>query len=231
MPEFFEDHSNALALQPLSTPNSGFRPGQLGALHSVVSHFSVYDEPAIVSLPTGYGKTAVIMALPFVLGAKRLLVVEPTDVLRRQTAGHFGALSTLRKLHVLTEGTPSPVVKGQKGRPTTDAEWRGLEEYDVVVSTPASTSPVNEPQSSGNLFDLVIFDEAHHAPADTWKAYLEHYPHARFVFLTATPFRRDKRAIPGRLAYTYPVSRASREQAFGKVSFRPAVVQNDKDED
>lgn len=231
MPQFFEDHIAALALQPLSAPNSGFRPGQLGALHSVVSHFSVYDEPAVVSLPTGYGKTAVIMALPFVLSANRLLVVEPSDVLRRQTAAHFGALSTLRKLHVVPDDMPSPVVKGQKGRPTTLAEWQALEDFDVVVSTPGSTSPVNEPRSATNLFDLIIFDEAHHAPADTWKAYLEHYREAQFVFLTATPFRRDKKAIPGRLAYTYPVSRASREQAFGKVSFRAAVPQNDQDED
>jgi superfamily II DNA or RNA helicase len=231
MPEFFRNHGGALALRSLDEPNTGFRPGQLGALHSVLSHFSVYDEPAIVSLPTGYGKTAIIMALPFVLGAKRLLVVEPTDVLRRQTTAHFGAVSTLRKLHVLADDAPSPVVKGQKGKPTTEAEWSALEENDVVVSTPASTSPANEPQSARNLFDLIIFDEAHHAPADTWRAYLDHYPNARFVFLTATPFRRDKRAIPGRLAYTYPVSRASREQAFGKVSFRSVIVQNDQNED
>jgi len=191
----------------------------------------VYDEPAIVSLPTGYGKTAVIMALPFVLAAKRLLVVEPSDVLRRQTAGHFRALSTLRKLQVLVEGAPNPVVKGQKGRPTAADEWAELQGCDVVISTPASTSPVNEPQSSADLFDLVIFDEAHHAPADTWKAYLEHYAAARFVFLTATPFRRDKKAIPGRIAYSYPVSRASKENAFGRVSFRAAVVRNDQDED
>lgn len=231
MPEFFVTHADALALRPLTSPNTGFRPGQLGALHSAVSHFSVYDEPAIISLPTGYGKTAIIMALPFVLGAARVLVVEPTDILRRQTAAHFGALSTLRKLHVLGEGTPSPVVKGQKGRPATADEWRELGTCDVVVSTPASTSPVNEPKSAQDLFDLIIFDEAHHAPADTWRAYLDHYPEARFVFLTATPFRRDKKAIPGRLAYSYPVSRASREQAFGKVSFRPAAVLNDQDED
>ena len=231
MPRFFKDHNGALTLRALSAPNSGFRPGQLGALHSVVSHFSVYDEPAIASLPTGYGKTAVIMALPFLLGAKRLLVVEPTDVLRRQTTSHFRDLSTLRRLQVLAEGTPRPVVKGQKGRLTTDAEWHALEECDVVVSTPASTSPLNWPQGAVDLFDLIIFDEAHHAPADTWRAYLEHYLRAQFVFLTATPFRRDKKVIPGRLAYSYPVSRASREQAFGKVSFRPAVVQNDQDED
>lgn len=231
MPEFFGNHSSALALRVLGAPNTGFRPGQLGALHSVLSHFSVYDEPAIVSLPTGYGKTAVIMALPFILGSKHLLVVEPSDVLRRQTAAHFSVLSTLRKLSVLAEGTPNPAVKGQKGRPATPDEWSELEEYDVVVSTPGSTSPVNEPRSAVDLFDLVIFDEAHHAPADTWKAYLDHYPGARFVFLTATPFRRDKKAIPGRLAYSYPVSRASRENAFGRVNFRPAVARNDYDED
>ena len=231
MPDFFRDHASLLALQPLGGPNSGFRPGQLGALHSVVSHFSVYDEPAIVSLPTGYGKTAVIMALPFVLGARRLLVVEPTDVLRRQTAAHFGTLSTLRKLHVISESAPSPAVKGQKGRPATPDEWDVLRGFDVIVSTPASTSPANHPQSSSDLFDLVVFDEAHHAPADTWRAYLKHYALARFVFLTATPFRRDKKTIPGRLAYVYPVSRASREQAFGKVSFRAAPVRNDQDED
>ena len=71
MANFFIERETALSLRPLGAPNTGFRPGQLGALHSVVSHFSVYDEPAIVSLPTGYGKTAVIMALPFVLRAKR----------------------------------------------------------------------------------------------------------------------------------------------------------------
>jgi superfamily II DNA or RNA helicase len=228
---FFGDNGGALTLRQLGTPNSGFRPGQLGALHAVVSHFSVYDEPAIVSLPTGYGKTAIIMALPFILGVNRLLVVEPTDILRRQTATHFSELSTLRKLRVISEDTPNPLVKGQKGRPTTDEDWFGLEEYDVVVSTPASTSPINEPRSASDLFDLIIFDEAHHAPADTWKAYLEHYPNSRFVFLTATPFRRDKKIIPGRLAYSYPVARASKEHAFGKVSFRPAVVRNDHDDD
>ncbi|MBB3065347.1 DEAD/DEAH box helicase [Limibacillus halophilus] len=231
MTNYFLDHSVDLPLRRLTAPNTGFRPGQLGALHSVVSHFSVYDEPAIVSLPTGYGKTAVIMALPFVLGARQLLVVEPSDVLRRQTAAHFTTLSTLRKLRIINDAFPNPAVLGQKGRPTTAAEWKRLESKDVVVSTPASTSPVNEPRSTNNLFDLIVFDEAHHAPANTWAAYIDHYRDARFVFVTATPFRRDKKTIPGRLAYSYPVSRASREKAFGRVSFRPAIVENDQDED
>lgn len=128
MPAYFSDHTGALALRTLNAPNTGFRPGQLGALHAVVSHFSVYDEPAIVSLPTGYGKTAVIMALPFIFHAERLLVVEPTDVLRRQTAAHFSTLSTLRKLSVFDKAAPDPKVKAQKGRLETKEDWAALSE-------------------------------------------------------------------------------------------------------
>jgi len=231
MPKFFLNHSTEVALRPLGTPNSGFRPGQLGALHATVSHFSVYEEPAILSLPTGYGKTAVLMALPFILRASRVLVIEPSEVLRRQTAAHLASLSTLRKLNVISSELPNPAVLAQKGQLHSAEEWASLEGNDVVVSTPMSTSPVNQPKSSPDLFDLVIFDEAHHAPADTWAAYLSHYEKARFVFLTATPFRRDRKVIPGRLAYSYPVSKASLENAFGRVRFRPAEVQNDHDED
>ena len=233
MSNFFTNENHHVFLRPLTTiANTGFRPGQLGALHSVVAHFSVHDDPAIICLPTGYGKTAVIMALPFLLGAQRVLIVEPSDALRRQTSGHFKTLSTLRKLHVVPDGMPDPAVHGQKGCPASPEEWQKLAVLDVVVSTPQSTSPALAPGAPQDLFDLIIFDEAHHAPADTWSAYLDHFGGGtRYVFLTATPFRRDKKAIPGKLAYWYPVSKASREKAFGKVRFAPARVVNDLNEE
>ena len=150
MPEFFTERGDAIALRALGAPNRGFRPGQLGALHAVVSHFPVFDEPAIVSLPTGYGKTAVIMALPFVLRARRLLVVEPSDVLRRQTAAHFDVLATLRKLDVLADETPNPAVKGVRTRkcnlcPFRANEW-GTHAARIELSFRRGLS---EPTSSG----------------------------------------------------------------------------------
>ncbi|MFY1960345.1 DEAD/DEAH box helicase family protein [Achromobacter xylosoxidans] len=190
-----------LALKPISSPNSGFRPGQLGALHSVAAHFSVYDEPAIVSLPTGYGKTAVIMALPFLLCSNRVLVVEPTDVLRRQTSAHFGELSTLRKLKVLPAEAGNPHVHPQKGRPLSADEWLAFKTFDVVVSTPASTSPVLEPVSPADLFDLIIFDEAHHAPADTFGFMVGRTFHggARMRYRGATRLARSRGEEQSRL--------------------------------
>ncbi|WP_170950318.1 DEAD/DEAH box helicase family protein [Mesorhizobium sp. WSM3864] len=212
-------------------PNTGLRPGQLGALHSVLAHFSVYEEPALLSLPTGYGKTAVLMALPFVLRASRVLVIEPSDALRRQTVSHFKELSTLRKLGAVPPEMANPAVVGQQGRPTSGEAWAALLAADVVISTPQSVSPAIAPDPPADLFDLIVFDEAHHAPADTWAAFLAHFPAARFVFLTATPFRRDRKVIPGRTAYWSPVSKASRESAFGKVTFHAAPVRNDSDDE
>lgn len=52
----------------------GLRVAQIGAIHAVASHFTVRaDEPAIVVMPTGSGKTAVLMMSAFVERARRVL--------------------------------------------------------------------------------------------------------------------------------------------------------------
>jgi DNA repair protein RadD len=43
--------------------------------------------------------------------------------------------------------------------------------------------------------DLVIVDEAHHTPADTYQKVLEKYPEATLLGLTATPCRKDGRGL------------------------------------
>ncbi|RUL62030.1 DEAD/DEAH box helicase [Dyella dinghuensis] len=232
MPNFFTQQRGRLNLAAQeSTPNQGFRAGQLGALHAVLAHLSVSNEPAIVCLPTGYGKTSVMMALPLLMAPNRVLVVEPSDALRRQVSSHFQELSTLRRIGAIPQAIPNPTVLRHEGRPVTAADWDALAENDVVVSTPGSSSPSVAPGSPSSLFDLIIFDEAHHAPAETWAAFLEHYKKARFIFLTATPFRRDGRVIPGKLIYRYPVMRAVDEGAFQPVAFHAAPVQNTLDND
>lgn len=232
MADFFSQNRGALKLVAQGEiPNEGFRPGQVGALHAVLAHISVHDDPAIVCLPTGYGKTSVMMALPMLLGAKRVLVVEPSDALRRQVSSHFREMSTLRRIKVMDPETPNPAVLKLEGKPENAEAWRAYDEYDVVVSTPASSSPAVAPGAAPDLFDLVIFDEAHHAPADTWAAYIEHYRSARFVFLTATPFRRDGRVIPGKLAYRYPVMKALQEGAFQPIAVLAVPVEDTLDDE
>jgi len=228
---FSSSHHKVNLREQVDSPNRGFRPGQWGALHAVLAHTSVHDEPSVICLPTGYGKTAVMMALPFLLRADRVLIVEPSDALRRQVSSHFQVLSTLRRIGVIPEEMASPAVKRHEERPATEADWRELEDYDVVVSTPNSSSPSLTKGCPSSLFDLIIFDEAHHVPAQTWAAYLKHFAgQATFVFLTATPFRRDRKMIPGKLVYRYPISRAVQEGAFEPVDFHAAHVERPLDD-
>jgi len=68
-----------LSWYPLESEDSGrFRPAQVGAIHAVTGHFGQRHDPAIVTMPTGSGKTGVMIACTFVLRANRVLVVIPS---------------------------------------------------------------------------------------------------------------------------------------------------------
>jgi superfamily II DNA or RNA helicase len=58
-----------------------FRKCQLGAVWAVKSHFTKSDVPGLISMPTGSGKTALMMALAFELKAKKILIVTPSKVI------------------------------------------------------------------------------------------------------------------------------------------------------
>ncbi len=91
----------------------------------------------------------------------------------------------------------------------------------VVVALPNSVSPVHydeDHQPPRSLFDVVIVDEAHHAPATTWRAVLDYFSSARALLLTATPRRRDGRPIPGSLQYYYPLRRALDEGLYKPIT-------------
>ena len=69
---------------------------------SVLAHFTVRHDPAIIALPTGVGKTAVANALPYALATTgRVLVIEPSIVLRKQAAEEFRTLYRLKLVNVL----------------------------------------------------------------------------------------------------------------------------------
>ena len=225
---YFQENSSRLLIQEGTEPNRGLRRGQVGALHGLAAHFIERHEPAIVSLPTGYGKTAVLTAACFLAQARRVLVVTPTSPLRAQTARAFQTLETLRRLAALPPESdlPGPQVKAIESRIGTLTEWRALEEFDVVVCTPHCASPEMDgvPEPPDGLFDLVLVDEGHHSPARTWAAFIKATPNARHVLLSATPFRRDRRQLPGRLIFFYSLRRAVAENAFGRVNFYPVIV-------
>lgn len=218
---YFADNYNSIRYPIAENDQPGLRRAQIGAIHSISSYLTVGKQPGIVIMPTGTGKTAVLMMCPFVLRANRVLVITPSKLVRNQIALGFSELQPLQRLGVIRNVSGRLRVHELKHEVRSMAGWAELSNYSVVVSTPKCISPGVEgiEPSDPEFFDLVLIDEAHHTPANSWIDIITHYEKASKVLFTATPFRRDKKEIPGKIIYNYPVSLAYEEGIFGKTEF------------
>ena len=227
---YFEEQYRSFSYPVGADGRPGFREAQLGAIHAVAGHFSQRSEPAIVTMPTGSGKTAVMIACAFVMRAKRVLIVTPSRLVREQIAEQVETMSLLIELSAIPADSKRPSVSVVGKRVTTAERWKELYENDVVVGTVQSISPAlnGVAQPEPDQFDLVIVDEAHHSAAKTWHGLLECFPDARRVLFTATPFRRDRREIQGRFVFTYGMREARNDGVFGRIRFQAVEVRGDE---
>lgn len=231
---YFGDYYNELRYPLGTVENPGFHNAQLGALHAIGAHFSLRKETAIISMPTGSGKTVVAIATAFQQHSKRVLVVTPSRLVRNQIKVEFQTLNKLRGIGALTTQIPNPSVVEVTCKITSAEGWQALEAYDIIVATPNSISPTVHGvwPAPGDMFDLLLIDEAHHSRAETWESVLHAFPDAKRVLFTATPFRRDKREINGRFVYVYPMKKARDDGIFGDIEYIPVEkTQSDSDID
>ncbi len=201
----------------------GLRRGQLGAIHGLASHFTVKKHPAIVTMPTGAGKTAVLMATAFLQRCRRALVLTPSKLVRNQVAREFASLEVLKRIGIIPSDLPVPVVIEAEHRQRSESDWHDLLPADVVVATPNAVSP-GHPEVAAPpdyLFDLLLVDEAHHSPARTWRSLIDAFSTAKCALFTATPYREDGREIRGDFAYTYSLREAMDDGIFSKVNYIP----------
>jgi superfamily II DNA or RNA helicase len=134
----------------------------------------------LVVMPTGTGKTALAAGLARRLGVRTLFVVN-RDPLVPQTVRTFG---------LMMPGADIGIVKAER------------DEHDAQIVI-ASAQTIAQPGRRARLgdFDLVIFDEAHHATAPSCRAILDHFAprgsRVVLVGLTATPDRADGVGLDG----------------------------------
>jgi len=222
---YFVTHRNRIAYPEERKGSVGFRRAQLAASHAISAHFFSSNDPAIVTMPTGSGKTAVMMLATFALTPRRVLVITPSRLVRDQIADGFEQLSLFRSLGALPPDVPGPRVTRVEAMLGGARDWKRLRSSDVIVGTVQSSSPAMKSVASppDDLFDLLLVDEAHHSPARTWKALLDAFPKAHRVLFTATPFRRDERHIHGRFVFTYDLRRARSDGVFGQLEYEPVI--------
>ncbi|REJ90726.1 MAG: type III restriction endonuclease subunit R [Planctomycetota bacterium] len=200
----------------------GLRPPQIGALHAIGSHWSLYRHPATIVMPTGTGKTETMLSALAAFGVGTMLVVVPTRPLKDQTIRKFTTFGLLRDLGVLPDDVENPIVGIISKRPRKKSDLRPYAACHVVVATMSSLA---QGTAAGLLDDLallvdtLVVDEAHHIAAKTWRGFREAFQSRRVLQFTATPFRRDGELVDGDVIYSYPLRRAQTDGYFKPITF------------
>lgn len=228
---YFRRHQRDVVLGYGQVESGELRKAQLGAAWALSAHGTVSSDAALIVLPTGVGKTLLVCLAPFLLRARRALVVTPGRLVRTQVTTAFESLADLTRAGVLPRELRPPSVVKVEHR-ATRADWSRWRDADVVVGTPnvLSDGYPGVQRIPEGLFDLVIFDEAHHLPTRVWTAILEAVD-APTVLLTATPTRRDGKPLAGELIYTYPLSQAISDGVYAPVRFLPVELPEGGDPD
>jgi superfamily II DNA or RNA helicase len=144
------------------------RDYQLRAIDLVRAEYRRGRKAVLLVLPTGAGKTATasqLIAWAVARGRRCLFVVHRREIV----------LDTHRRL--VAAGVPCGVVMA--GERASDAAVQ-------VCSVQTLTAREQHPAA-----DLIVWDEAHHCAADTYRDIRAQYPSAWHLGLTATPERSD----------------------------------------
>lgn len=216
----------------------GDRPGlwqpQLGAIHATLGYWTTEGtDPATVVMPTGTGKTEAMVGLFAARRPERVLVIVPSDALRKQIAGKFELLGVLQGFGVIDAEAQRPVVGQLDHRfSSVDAARRFSEACNVIVTTPPALLPPNAPNISKAVLDscsLLFIDEAHHVEARTWRQIRDGFAGKPVLQFTATPFREDGIPLAGRQIYRYPLSVAQAHGYFAQIDYTSVVDLPDPD--
>lgn len=161
----------------------------------------------IVQLPVGCGKTGLASILPLGLSAGRVLVIAPNLTIKDEL---FAAMDITNRQKCFWRKTgvlrPDQMVAGPLAC-TLDSGNITVAKKAHIVITNIHQLATNEDkwlsQFPDNFFDMIIVDEAHHSAAKSWEKTIERFPAAKVIFLTATPFRSDRKEIKGDLIYRF----------------------------
>lgn len=209
----------------------GLRTPQVGAIHAILANISnpKYKE-GIVVMPTGTGKTEVMITTFLSEEISKLLVITPSNALRKQISNKFIELGILRKLGIINEKCKYPVVGIlKKGFKSKDEENEFFKQCNVVITSMQLAIGLNN-ENINNNFSHLFIDEAHHITLNKWGEISNKFAN-KIVQFTATPFRSDGRMMKGDIIYKYSLLQAQEEKYFKTINFEPIMQFDEKKAD
>ncbi|MDX7990855.1 DEAD/DEAH box helicase [Xenorhabdus littoralis] len=208
MSYFFDTAVNIEGNKKLRTP-------QIEAYIKVKEYFNdPSNKEALVVLPTGTGKSGLISIVPYSVSNKRVLIITPglvtkdsirktQEVLEDNFWINYDIIFSSNDIPIVNEYLP-------------DISDEHLKMSHIVysnihkVSGNRNSSLIN--RVPPDFFDLIIIDEAHHAPAQSWKDALRYFSNSKILHVTGTPYRGDNQEILGDKIHETPLSEVMRDR-------------------
>ncbi len=178
------------------------------------SFFSKGGKRAIIQLPIGFGKSGLISLLPFGIARGRVLVIAPNltimDELRKKLDITNRKYCFWRRYNVLTQETAlaGPYLTVLDGG---NANIQDCMQSHIVLTNIeqlVSSSDNRLTEFPDHFFDLIVVDAGHQVAKVSLEKVFGRFPEAKTVYLTATPFRSERKDIDGELIYRYSFKRS-----------------------
>ena len=197
----------------------GLRTPQIGAVHAILSNITNPKfNNGIIVMPTGTGKTEVMLTSFLSEEIKKLLVLTPSRALREQIGNKFKTLGILKELKIINEKCKYPVVGVLKKNFTNKEQEKLFFEKCNVVITSMQLGINIDTENINKCFSHLFIDEAHHITANKWGEIADKFEN-QIVQFTATPFRNDGRMMKGNIIYKYSLLQAQEEKYFKNIKF------------
>lgn len=204
---FTETAANILGNNKLRTP-------QIEAYIKAQDHFASSSEDALIVLPTGTGKSGLISIVPFGLAKGRVLIVTPNLVTKQSIRKTQELLEDNFWINqdIIFSADDLPVICEYNSKTLSSSLDQSHFVFSNIQQVHSERAGCLTKRVSRDFFDLIIIDEGHHAPADTWQRTLGYFAKAKKIFITGTPFRGDKQEVPGKLIHETPLSEVMRDR-------------------
>jgi superfamily II DNA or RNA helicase len=182
--------------------------------------YNADEKKGLISLATGMGKTYVGCSFLKWLYEKNeninVLVLAHTNTLLEQfERSTWSFLPKTVPTYQLT-GSEKPIFAGGMLFSTFQSFPKWFENHDETI------------------FDIIIVDEAHHSPADTYQEVLNRINPRYMLGLTATPYRMDRRSVThifGEPLVYYDVAKGIKNGFLSQVDYRIKTDKLSKDSD
>lgn len=197
----------------------GLRTPQVGAIHAILSNITNPKfKSGIVVMPTGTGKTEVMITSFLSEEIERLLVITPSNALRNQISEKFKGLGILKKIGIISENCKYPIVGIlKKGFKSKNDEKDFFNQCNIVTTSMQLAINLND-DNINDAFSHLFIDEAHHITLNKWGEISNKFNN-KIIQFTATPYRNDGKVLKGDIIYKYSLLQAQEEKYFKKINF------------